>query len=188
MFSLFGDHQECNSNEAVKKFLSAAEGPGDDTTINKLVSWLERSLRDVVGNSKTVMVSDSTGSGLANKLSPYTGYAEDEDGHLSVSLTTLVCLTEFHFAHPLTNLRITFLHTPGTMDNNVTRRKSANKYRQRRTHILILTDEARAQDDSSITKEVRFMSRRGMGRAVVVATRSDTISDSCVPPGPRREK
>ncbi|KAI7646496.1 hypothetical protein KC322_g19394, partial [Hortaea werneckii] len=84
--------------------------------------------------------------------------------------------------------RIVFMDAPGSTDTSRIRRMSAAKHKQLRTHVLIVTDAARAKDDPTVAKEVKSMRNRGSGRVVVISPRSDVIGDSTMPPGSQRDK
>ena len=125
---------------------------------------------------------------MLKKLEPYSIYVEDDDGSKAQSLWPLVSIITVHFDDPITRLGIVFMDVPGSTDTSRTRRMSAAKHKQLRTHVLIVTDAARAKDDPTVAKEVKSMRNRGSGRVVVISPRSDVIGDSTMPPGNRRDK
>lgn len=186
--SLFCVHPQCRDSYAVKQFLDSATSEDDPRILNQIYDWADRAIRQVAGQTCTVVIEASTGGEMLKKLEPYSIYVEDDDGSKAQSLWPLVSIITVHFDDPITRLGIVFMDVPGSTDTSRTRRMSAAKHKQLRTHVLIVTDAARAKDDPTVAKEVKSMRNRGSGRVVVISPRSDVIGDSTMPPGNRRDK
>ncbi|KAI7151973.1 hypothetical protein KC316_g15055, partial [Hortaea werneckii] len=186
--SLFCDHPQCKDSYAVRQFLDSATSEDDPRILNQVCDWADRAIRQVAGKTCTVVIEASTGGEMLKQLEPYSVYVEDDDGSKAQSLWPLVSIITVHFDDPITRLGIVFMDVPGSTDTSRTRRMSAAKHKQLRTHVLIVTDAARAKDDPTVAKEVKSMRNRGSGRVVVISPRSDVIGDSTMPPGTSRDK
>ncbi|KAI7215593.1 hypothetical protein KC333_g5341 [Hortaea werneckii] len=186
--SLFCDHPQCKDSYAVRQFLDSATSEDDPRILNQVCDWADRAIRQVAGKTCTVVIEASTGGEMLKQLEPYSIYVEDDDGSMAQSLWPLVSIITVHFDDPITRLGIVFMDVPGSTDTSRTRRMSAAKHKQLRTHVLIVTDAARAKDDPTVAKEVKSMRNRGSGRVVVISPRSDVIGDSTMPPGSLRDK
>ncbi|KAI7588119.1 hypothetical protein KC343_g18977, partial [Hortaea werneckii] len=186
--SLFCDRPQCKDSYAVKQFLDSATSEDDPRILNQVCDWADRAIRQVAGQTCNVVIEASTGGEMLKKLEPYSIYVEDDDGFKARSLWPLISIITVHFDDPITRLGIVFMDVPGSTDTSRTRRMSAAKHKQLRTHVLIVTDAARAKDDPTVAKEVKSMRNRGSGRVVVISPRSDVIGDSTMPPGTRRDK
>ncbi|KAI7195678.1 hypothetical protein KC363_g1356 [Hortaea werneckii] len=186
--SLFCDHPQCKDSSAVKQFLDSATSEDDPRILNQICDWADRAIRQVAGLTCDVVIEASTGGEMLKKLEPYSIYVEDDDGFEARSLWPLVSIITVHFDDPITRLGIVFMDVPGSTDTSRTRRMSVAKHKLLRTHVLIVTDAARAKDDPTVAKEVKSMRNRGSGRVVVISPRSDVIGDSTIPPGTRRDK
>lgn len=188
LHALFLDHEECKSKRAVRDLLDSAETEDDESILKKLFDWADKLICRAQKDKSSVRLEASTGGELLKNLTPFATYDEDDEGDRDVSYWPLVSLISYHFDDPITRLGIVLLDTPGVSDGNRTRRVSAGKHRQTRTHAAIVTDAARARDDMTVSREVRLMRHRGPGRVIVISPKADVIGESTMPSGSKRDR
>lgn len=105
LFSLFCDRDECQSHEAIQKFLSGARSQDDVGMLSRLQGWMDELLNDLGSSPGKVSLSDTSPEMIQHHIARYLQHEEtyDSSGRLTPSPWPMVKLVKYGL-QPATHL------------------------------------------------------------------------------------
>ncbi|KAL1616898.1 hypothetical protein SLS54_008102 [Diplodia seriata] len=205
LYSLFCDHDECQSPEAVHKFISTAKSQHDDGVLSKLRGWTEELLSNLQASPGKVVISDTSPEFIQHKIAPFlqhevsysssgcrnpspwpfvklVKYDQCPDTPLSFTFfpflqrkQCLLATVRTYFDSPILSQDIVLVDLPGTSDTNQTRVRASVQYLNDVDFIGVVARVDRVETDADTHKYLIDAFRRKRGASVLMVA---TGSDS----------
>ncbi|KAL1640220.1 hypothetical protein SLS58_007171 [Diplodia intermedia] len=179
LYSLFCDHDECQSPEAVQKFISTAKGQNDDGVLSKLKGWTEELLGNLQTSAAKVEISDTSPDLIQHKIARFLQHevSYSSSGCCNPSPWPFVKLVKTYFDSPILSQDIVLVDLPGTSDTNQTRVRASVQYLNDVDFIGVVAKVDRVETDADTHKYLIDAFRRKRGASVLmVATGSDSVN------------
>ncbi|OJD34166.1 tat pathway signal sequence [Diplodia corticola] len=179
LFSLFCNHDECSSQDAVRNFVATAKSQDDAGIISKLKGWTEELLQNLQASPGKVVISDTSPEMMQHKIAPYLQHevSDHDSGCCVPSPWPFVKLVKTYFDSPILSQDIVLVDLPGTSDTNQTRVRASLQYLQDVQFIGVVAKVDRVETDADTHRYLIDAFRRKRGASVLmVATGSDSVN------------
>ncbi|KAL1651944.1 hypothetical protein SLS58_000067 [Diplodia intermedia] len=171
ILSLFRDHEECASEQAIKHFLSAAASREDSELLGQLKCWTDTLFKSLGVESSALIVRAPTPESLRDELAQFLAHVNRD----IPSPWPLVELVKCYFDCPLLSQGVVIADLPGTSDINRIRVQTTSQYMKKVDHTGVVAHIDRAQSNAAANKTLVECYKRKRGKNVFMAlTKSDS--------------
>ncbi|KAK7525504.1 uncharacterized protein IWZ02DRAFT_432377 [Phyllosticta citriasiana] len=165
--SMFCNHEEFQSEGAIKKYMKKFSGSMVATLNGTLSSWLNTAMKSLNFCSDTIDFNASTALELSDLIRPFLAFKKSnlQSEDPQPSLWPMVKVVRQGIV--LTDL-------PGTGDTNRTRKASTNEYIRKVDYTVVVSEIKRSETNESIHDDiVSSYKRTRQGGAALFLTRTD---------------
>ncbi|KAK7605646.1 hypothetical protein JOL62DRAFT_633531 [Phyllosticta paracitricarpa] len=183
--SMFCNHEEFQSEGAIKKYMKNFSGSMVATLNGTLSSWLNTAMKSLNLCSDTIEFNASTALELSDLIKPFLAFnksnLQSEDPQ--PSLWPMVKVVRVFCDSRILRQGIVLTDLPGTGDTNRTRMASTNEYIRKVDYTVVVSEIKRSETNESIHDDiVSSYKRTRQGGAALVLTRTDDVELNAVSP------
>ncbi|KAK7519013.1 hypothetical protein IWZ03DRAFT_405753 [Phyllosticta citriasiana] len=176
--SMFCNHEEFQSEGAIKKYMKKFSGSMVATLNGTLSSWLNTAMKSLNFCSDTIDFNASTALELSDLIRPFLAFKKSnlQSEDPQPSLWPMVKVVRVFCDSRILRQGIVLTDLPGTGDTNRTRMASTNEYIRKVDYTVVVSEIKRSETNESIHDDiVSSYKRTRQGGAALFLTRTDQL-------------